>query len=58
MSTDEREDSPPSEQAWARYVNSEYIDPDIIMAVRRAFLAGYGVGFSDAGGGAKTSSAR
>lgn len=36
-----------AQEAWSVYVNREYIDPDIIMAVRRAFLAAHQVGWSD-----------
>jgi len=36
-----------AQQAWAKYVNSAYIDPDCIQAVHRAWMVAYKVGWSE-----------
>lgn len=48
MNTEEtRVDKDPAQNAWNAYIDREYIDSDIIITVRRAFLAAYKVGYSD-----------
>jgi hypothetical protein len=36
-----------AQEAWAEYIKTAYIDPDCILAVRRGFIMGYKVGWSD-----------